>query len=193
MSNQSNVSSPEQITAAAAAFWGVISDKFPEITSGDSTISGEDKGALGLWANGDVGDEPTGMPRLNIPSYIEDERVTQAVTAGMEAAKVHLHGVNDAHYAAAFAELDNCTRELIRYNAPDPGTFIVDVYRSKEEWDAAKGAGESYDDFDTLEDAKQFALDEDYADAYQVAVKAYGYHKQYEAGEVLYKRFDRKD
>jgi hypothetical protein len=193
MSNQSNISSPEQIAAAAAAFWGVIADKFPEITSGDTTNSGEDLGAFGLWANGHVGDEPFGMPRLDIPSYIEDVRVTQAVTDGMEAAKAHLHSVNEAHYGAAFAELDNCTRELIRYNAPEPGTFVVDVYRSKEEWDAAKGATESYTDFDNLDDAKQFALDDDYADAYQVAVKAYGYHKQFEAGEVVYERFDRKD
>ena len=191
MSEQSTISSAEQIDAAAAAFWGIIYDKFPEITSGDSTIIGEDKGALRCWANGNPGDERTGMRRLSIPSYITDERVADAVVSAMDAATIYLQGVRPECYDDALHQLKNCAREMIHYNAPAAGTFIVEVYHSKQVWDAAKGADDFIDDFETIEDAKQCALDVDYSDAYQLTVKAYGHHVDFEPGEVVFKRFDR--
>lgn len=42
----------------ALKFWGIIADRFPEMTSGDSQISGEDEAAIATWLNGDPGDRP---------------------------------------------------------------------------------------------------------------------------------------
>lgn len=107
-----------EIEAAAAAFWGVYCDKFPEVTSGGSQCSGEDHAALALWANGDPGDRPTMAAGYALPHGVELSRVMEATRAGMDAARQALPGVLTAYDGDAFAQLRNVVTEVLHWNYP---------------------------------------------------------------------------
>jgi hypothetical protein len=190
-----SLATDSQIEAAAAAFWGVISAKFPEMTTGDSQICGEDHAAFALWSNNDLGDRTMGMLKLSLPSQVSHLRVTEAVDAGMAAAKTVLPGVVESNHARAFEELLNCALEVIHWNIPEPasgpGWFDVHVYASEQEWEAGKGAGEIHPNVEEFADAIGLAESEQFAGAYEVTVKAAGEHDDYEPGEVVHSRFDR--
>lgn len=117
------VSETAAVEAAAMAFWGEIAGSFPEMTTGDSQLSGEDEAAMALWLLGEPGDRPVAHEgqRLPIPAWVPDKRVAAAVDAGLVAAKSVLLECNQALSAApgpVRSQLDNCVRHVLHWNMP---------------------------------------------------------------------------
>lgn len=75
----------------------------------------------------------------------------------------------------------------------DTGWFDVDAYKTKETWEGPDLAEDSVEGFETLEGAIAVANSPEFADCYEVTVRAYGQHQDYEAGETVYWRFKRED
>lgn len=77
------------IEEAAAQFWTVFTEHFPEITSGDSQMLDEDKAAFGLWLIGDSGEDNAvvrpGEFMAEVHQMFTDERIKECVRQGAAA------------------------------------------------------------------------------------------------------------
>jgi len=117
-----NVATDEVIANASYEFWGVFSDSFPEVTSGDSQLSGEDRAALAIWRNGDPGDEPVQRLEMTLtPEWdVSQERISQAVLDGIKAAGVVLFDGEDPPPVPpeVVAQLDSCAKHVLYFNPP---------------------------------------------------------------------------
>lgn len=113
------------IVATAASFWAVVSERFPEMKSGDSQLSGEDEAALAIWLVGDPGDRPVHEPEclLTVPSWVRSERIGGAIADGMAAARttwLQSGGqLPQEPSAEVVAQLDACVRHVLHWNLPD--------------------------------------------------------------------------
>jgi len=138
-----------QIEHGAHTFWVAIAQAFPEMTSGDSDIAGEDLRAISLWLRGTVDGYPALTLGLQprVPEWITDERVTGAVDAGVAAVSGFMadrgHDV-PAVTTPVRAELDTLVRHLLSVNmpavAPEPGSTAV---RPTSDTDEAREATEN--------------------------------------------------
>lgn len=121
---------------AAQAFWGRISQDFPELTTGDSQISGEDHTALAQWALGasasdldpPVWDSPCEAFTLDLG--VASERIERATSAAIEAAG-HVLKATFPHLgtipANSEATLRACVRQILFWNFPRTRCSEIDV------------------------------------------------------------------
>lgn len=112
---------PTFVEQGCEAFWGAITNALPEMTTGDSQLSGEDQAALAQWAFGHPGDEPVQDPEkdtLSVPKWVGDERIKAAVQAGIDAARAPHSDWLEAAPSAVVAQLDSCVRHVLHWNLP---------------------------------------------------------------------------
>lgn len=124
------------IEAAAGEFWAVIADAFPEVTSGDTQLSGEDEAAIAVWIYGDAGERHLQARRVDlpIPDGMSLTRVVAATARGIEAAgKVFADAgvvsVTRQPPAGVVWQLESCVRHILHFNLPNQGeeTFAEGV------------------------------------------------------------------
>lgn len=112
------------IAAAAASFWAVVAERFPEMKTGDSQISGEDEAALATWLVGDPGDRPVQETSsvLPVPRWVQSARISGAVADGMTAARttwLQSGGrLPQEPSPEVIAQLDACVRHVLHWNLP---------------------------------------------------------------------------
>jgi len=113
----------EKITAAVAAFWSAFADAFPEVTTGDSQLSGEDYAALSLWVSGTAGDNPTTVFDLPV-TWVTSERLDDALDNCKKAAAAVLF-IGPAPSAPELTTdlLRDCIKHVLHFNPP-PGASV---------------------------------------------------------------------
>lgn len=109
-----------------AAFWGEVSAGFPEMTSGDSQLSGEPLAAMRIWLSGDPGDDPVQPVARGSCFYTAaflpaQDRIDQVLSRGSSAARsvaaaqgVGLRIIPDE----VLAQLEGCVRHVLYWNFP---------------------------------------------------------------------------
>jgi hypothetical protein len=114
-----------RVDEAVFAFWGEIAQAFPEVTTGDSQLSGETEAAISTWLVGDPGDRPVQKPgwELSIPDSVDDERVRKAVEKGIDAVRAFWvqskpESAVGAPTPEVIAQLDSCVRHVLHWNLP---------------------------------------------------------------------------
>lgn len=108
----------DSIDKATAAFWAAFTVMFPEVTSGDSQLSGEDRAAMSLWATGSVGDNPSEVFDLPV-GWLGEERVAQSLKHCMSAAaEVLFVGPVPAAPQLTVALLKSCITHVLHFNPP---------------------------------------------------------------------------
>lgn len=108
-----------RIEQAAAAFWEQISRSFPEMTSGDSQLSGEDEAALALWINGDPGDRPVQSGPAFDVSWATRDRIDGALRKAVTAAgEVLFDRTVDTPPSAVLEQLRGCVNHVLFFNPP---------------------------------------------------------------------------
>lgn len=106
---------------AAGAFWQQVMLGFPEVTTGDSLLSGEDEGAMYLWLTGEVGDYPYGECSDRVPSCVDAARVDAVLEASLQAAAAVLKQSNPELTevpCSVRSLLASCVRHQLRWNYP---------------------------------------------------------------------------
>ncbi|ASW03690.1 hypothetical protein [Paraburkholderia aromaticivorans] len=109
---------------AAGAFWKQVTIGFPEVTTGDSLLSGEDEGAMYLWLTGKVGDYPQDECIDKAPSCVDAARVDLVVETSLQAAASVLKQCNPELTEAPDSVrslLASCVRHQLRWNYPSGG------------------------------------------------------------------------
>lgn len=111
----------ERVNSASEAFWAEFADGFPELTSGDSHISGEDKGVLYRWVTDREGDYPKDELYGCLPDTVDRARVDVVVAAGLRAAELVLKGINlELPEAPDYVRsmLTSCVMHVLELNYP---------------------------------------------------------------------------
>lgn len=121
---------PEQHLAAArdaeAAFWGEISSRYPELTAGDSQLSGEPRNAMAIWIAAHVGAR-LNLGRLPVMPSVDNDltctpRFQWVLDDAIAAAKTVLRraglDVSDAPDDVR-AMLQGCAEHLLDWNLPE--------------------------------------------------------------------------
>lgn len=109
---------------AAGAFWQQVMLGFPEVTTGDSLLSGEDEGAMYLWLTGKVGDYPQDECLDKAPSFVEATRVDSVVETSLQTAAAVLKQSNSELTEvpdSVRSLLASCVRHQLRWNYPSGG------------------------------------------------------------------------
>lgn len=111
----------ERAEAAAGAFWAEFAKGFPELTTGDARISGEDEGVLYRWLTSREGDYPSGEIYARLPGAVDQTRLDAVVAAGVRAAGQVLKETNgDLPEAPAYVRsmLTACASHVLEMNYP---------------------------------------------------------------------------
>lgn len=113
------------VEQAAFEFWGAITEAFPEVTTGDSQLSGEDEAAFGIWLYQDAGDRPVHPTdhMMPVPAWVSKRRIRQAVQEGINRAAAAYTATMPQVPAATpsaevFAQLEGCVRHVLHFNVP---------------------------------------------------------------------------
>jgi len=122
---QSESKSPDTIAEAAAfAFWALVAEGYPEMTTGDSRSSGEDVGAFYQWLTGEQGDYPVQpLGGFHIPTAAA-ERFRAVVDGAIDEAGAVLREANVSLPAVPLdvrKQLDSCVTHLLHWNFPEDG------------------------------------------------------------------------
>lgn len=111
----------ERAEAAAGVFWAEFAKGFPEVTTGDARISGEDEGVLYRWLTGREGDYPSGEFYARLPGVVDQSRLDAVVAAGVRAAGQALKETNgDLPEVPAYVRsmLTVCASHVLEMNYP---------------------------------------------------------------------------
>lgn len=126
----------KRLQDAVSAFWGSFSAAFPEVVTGDSQLSGEDEGALALWAYGSTGDYPTTVYNLPV-NWVVPERISTALENGMaSAAGVLFEGAAPAAPELTKCLLRDCIQHVLHWNPP----LIADAIKAEGQDKKSVGA-----------------------------------------------------
>lgn len=108
------------------AFWGEFSAGFPEVTTGDSELSGEPLAAMRIWLSGAPGDDPVQPVERGTCFYTAaflpaQDRIDQVISRGCSAARTAAaaQGVGLRLLPGdARAQLEACVRHVLYWNFP---------------------------------------------------------------------------
>lgn len=131
---------------AAGAFWLQVTIGFPEVTTGDSLLSGEDEGAMYLWLTGKVGDYPQNECIDKAPSCVEAARVDSVVETSLQAAAAVLKQSNPELTEvpdSVRSLLASCVRHQLRWNYPSGGEVAGHKPALQAKGFQVEGSGES--------------------------------------------------
>jgi hypothetical protein len=116
------------IEDCAEKFWCVFANRFPELTSGDSQLSGEDKAAFGIWFVGDCGPNNCVVKHdssmCTVNPVFTNQRIFSCVCDGAEAAlkdwlDAGMQQPESQHLPHSIAiQLEYCLRHVLWANDP---------------------------------------------------------------------------
>lgn len=186
----------EAIVNASHLFWSSISEDFPELTSGDNHLAGEDRSALSIWIAGHPGDYPVQTSLLPIPRSIDPMRVFDSTQRALIAAGSALFGAEISEIPEdVLVQMYRCVCHVIHYNIQDfvdqtDGWFDVLMYESEDDWNSFR-ASSTNSGIRTFKEAVAVARSSILRNHYEVVVSAEGEHPEFERGERVFYRFHR--
>jgi len=108
---------------AAGGFWLIVTEGYPEMTTGDSRLSGEDVGAFHKWLTGEEHrdypvDHGDALPIYGIAASRFHEVVDAAIAAGGEVLRQANPSLQPVPSDVCFA-LESCVKHVLHWNFPE--------------------------------------------------------------------------